>query len=540
MTNKDLHLSPRQICDLEMLMNGAFSPLQGFLNQNDYSSVCNHMRLQTGEIWPIPITLDVSKEFAEQVEINQVIGLRDQEGVLLAKLTIEDKWQPDKILEANLVFGTHDEAHPAVDYLLNKAGDIYLGGKIEKIQLPTHYDYSYHRHTPDELKAIFNKLGWKKIVAFQTRNPLHKAHQELTLRAARELEANLLIHPVVGMTKPGDVDHFTRVRCYEAILKSYPEQTTIMSLLPLAMRMGGPREALWHALIRKNYGCTHFIVGRDHAGPGKDSKGKDFYDPYASQDLVRQYEDEIGIKMAPFQTMQYSTDRSQHIPVNEAKPNETLLDISGTELRRRLKEGLEIPEWFSPSEVINELRKTYPPMKNRGFTVFFTGLSGSGKSTLANALLIKLMEIGTRPVTLLDGDVVRKHLSSELGFSKEHRDLNIKRIGFVASEITKNRGIAICAPIAPYDKTRKEVRKMIEPYGEFIEIYLSTPLKICEQRDRKGLYKLAREGKIKHFTGIDDPYEQPEDSEITIDTQNVSPEEAINKIILFLEKKGLL
>jgi sulfate adenylyltransferase len=496
--------------------------------------------LTNDKIWPIPITLDVSKEIASNFIIGDEIELRDVEGVLLGKLTIESKWIPDKMLEAELVFGTTDEAHPAVNYLFHKAGDVYLGGKVKKVQLPFHYDYAKYRHTPKELRALFANHGWQKIVAFQTRNPLHKAHQELTLRAAKELEANLLIHPVVGMTKPGDIDHFTRVRCYEAILETYPSETTMISLLPLAMRMAGPREALWHAIIRKNYGCTHFIVGRDHAGPGKNSQGKDFYHPYAAQDLVKKYENEVGIKMVPFKNMQYSEDRAQYISENEVQSGETLLNISGTELRRRLQEGLEIPEWFSPPQVIAQLRKSFPPMKNRGFTIFFTGLSGSGKSTLANAILVKLMEIGTRPVTLLDGDIVRKHLSSELGFSKEHRDINVRRIGYVASEITKNRGIAICAPIAPYDRLRKEVREMISQYGVFVEIYLSTKLSVCEARDRKGLYKLARAGKIKNFTGIDDPYEKPKDAEVVLDTGKLSPEEAVNIIMLKLEHLGLI
>lgn len=537
---KSIDLTARQICDLEMILNEGFLPLKGFLNQADYDSVCKGMRLQSGEVWPIPVTLDISKDRAEEINIGDSVKLRDLEGVVLGIINVESLWKPDKKLEADLVFGSSDQAHPAVDYLFNKAGEYYVGGSVKKAQLPLHYDYKKLRHTPRELKVLFEKMGWKKVVAFQTRNPLHRAHQELTLRAARENEANLLIHPVVGMTKPGDIDHHTRVRCYEAIIDSYPQETTMLSLLPLAMRMAGPREALWHAIIRRNYGCTHFIVGRDHAGPGKNSQGEDFYDPYAAQELVRKFEDEIGIKMLPFQMMRYSEDRAQYISADEVKEGENLLDISGTELRRRLREGLDIPEWFSPPEVIKELRKSFPPIKERGFTIFFTGLSGAGKSTLANGLMVKLMEIGTRPVTLLDGDIVRKHLSSELGFSKEHRDINVRRIGYVASEITKNRGIAICAPIAPYNNLRQEVRRMISEYGVFVEVYVSTSLEVCEKRDRKGLYKLAREGKIKQFTGINDPYEKPQNPEITIDTSGLDPEEAINSIILKLENLGLI
>ena len=396
-------------------------------------------------------------------------------------------------------------------YLHRKAGPVYLGGPVTGIQQPVHYDFKARRNTPNELRALFRKLGWRKIVAFQTRNPLHRAHQELTFRAAREAQANLLIHPVVGMTKPGDIDHFTRVRCYEAVLDQYPSSTTELSLLNLAMRMGGPREAVWHGLIRANHGCTHMIVGRDHAGPGKNSKGEDFYGPYDAQELFRQYESEIGVEMVDFKQMVFVQEKAQYEPRDEVEEGMTILDISGTELRRRLQEGLEIPDWFSFPSVVEELRRTKPPRAEQGFTVFFTGFSGSGKSTIANALMVKLMEMGGRPVTLLDGDLVRKNLSSELGFSKEHRDLNIRRIGYVASEITKNGGIAICAPIAPYTATRAAVREDVEAFGAFVEIHVATSIEECERRDRKGLYKLAREGKIKEFTGISDPYEEPDD-----------------------------
>jgi sulfate adenylyltransferase len=533
-------LTPRQICDLELLMNGGFAPLKGFLSEADYEGVVENMRLVDGTLWPMPITLDVTEKFAEGLEPGQDIALRDQEGVILAILSISDKWVPNKAREAEKVFGADDLAHPAVNYLHNTAGPVYLGGPITGIQQPVHYDFKGRRDTPNELRAFFRKLGWRKVVAFQTRNPLHRAHQELTFRAARNAEANLLIHPVVGMTKPGDVDHFTRVRCYEAVLDKYPASTTHLSLLNLAMRMAGPREAVWHAIIRKNHGLTHFIVGRDHAGPGKNSQGKDFYDPYAAQDLVRQYQAEIGIEMVDFKQMVYVQEKAQYFPVDEVPEGSTVLDISGTELRRRLREGLEIPDWFSFPEVVQELRRTSPPRSKQGFTVFFTGLSGSGKSTIANALMVKLMEMGGRPVTLLDGDVVRKHLSSELGFSKEHRDLNIKRIGYVASEITKNGGIAICAPIAPYTATRRAVREMTEAYGAFVEVHVATSLEECERRDRKGLYKLAREGKIKEFTGISDPYEAPEKPELRVDTQDVDVDNCAHQVLLKLESMGLI
>jgi len=533
-------LTARQVCDLELLMNGGFHPLRGFQSEADYTGTVETMRTGDGTLWPIPITLDVSEKFAAGVEPGQDIALRDQEGVILAILSITDKWVPNKANEALKVFGANDPAHPAVNYLHNVAGPVYLGGPVTGIQQPVHYDFKARRDTPNELRAYFRKLGWRRVVAFQTRNPLHRAHQELTFRAAREAQANLLIHPVVGMTRPGDVDHFTRVRCYEAVLDQYPASTTHLSLLNLAMRMAGPREALWHAIIRRNHGLTHFIVGRDHAGPGKNSQGQDFYGPYDAQTLVAAHQAEIGIEMVDFKQMVYVQEKAQYYPVDEVPEGSTVLDISGTELRRRLREGLEIPDWFSFPQVVAELRRTSPARSRQGFTVFFTGLSGSGKSTIANALMVKLMEMGGRPVTLLDGDVVRKHLSSELGFSREHRDINIKRIGYVASEITKNGGIAICAPIAPYAATRRAVREMIEQYGAFIEVHVATAIEECERRDRKGLYKLAREGKIKEFTGISDPYEAPVTPELRLDTESVEVDHCAHQVILKLEQMGLI
>ena len=533
-------LTARQVCDLELLMNGGFNPLKGFQSEADYISTVETMRTADGALWPIPVTLDVSEKFAEGVAPGQDIALRDQEGVILAILSVTDKWVPNKANEALKVFGADDLAHPAVNYLHNVAGPVYLGGPVTGIQQPVHYDFKARRDTPNELRAYFRKLGWQRVVAFQTRNPLHRAHQELTFRAAREAQANLLIHPVVGMTKPGDVDHFTRVRCYEAVLDQYPASTTHLSLLNLAMRMAGPREALWHAIIRRNHGLTHFIVGRDHAGPGKNSQGQDFYGPYDAQTLVAEHQAEIGIEMVDFKQMVYVQEKAQYYPVDEVPAGSTVLDISGTELRRRLREGLEIPDWFSFPQVVTELRRTSPARSKQGFTVFFTGLSGSGKSTIANALMVKLMEMGGRPVTLLDGDVVRKHLSSELGFSKEHRDINIKRIGYVASEITKNGGIAICAPIAPYTATRRAVREMVEQYGAFIEVHIATSIEECERRDRKGLYKLAREGKIKEFTGISDPYEAPTTPELRLDTESVEVDHCAHQVILKLEQMGLI
>ena len=534
-------LTPRQICDLEMLLNGGFSPLTGFMNRKDYESVCGKMRLSNGLLWPMPITLDVSEAFAKKLQPGSTrIALRDAEGVMIAILHVEDVWQPDRQAEAESVFGTTSQVHPGVGYLMNRSHPWYVGGRLEGLQLPGHYDFKVLRLTPAELRADFANMGWRRVVAFQTRNPMHRAHVELTFRAARQVEASLLIHPVVGMTKPGDVDYFTRVRCYQLLVGKYPAGTAKLALVPFAMRMGGPREAIWHALIRKNYGCTHLIIGRDHAGPGKDSAGKPFYGPYEAQELFAKYEAEIGVTQVPFQMMVYLEDRDKYFPANEVPEGSRVLDLSGTELRNRLNEGREIPHWFTYPEVAAELRRTFPPRHRQGLTIFFSGLSGAGKSTIANVLMTKFLEMGGRPVTLLDGDLVRKHLSSELGFSKEHRDINIRRIGYVASEITKNGGIAICAPIAPYDSTRRDVRAMIEPVGGFILVHLSTSVEVCEQRDRKGLYAKARAGILKEFTGISDPYEMPTDAEVTINTAELTPEEAAQEIVLHLEREGFI
>jgi sulfate adenylyltransferase len=534
-------LTARQICDLELLMSGGFSPLRGFMTRADYEGVCQNMRLARGVLWPIPITLDVSEAFAKSLQPgSSKVALRDPEGVMLAVLHVEEIWQPDREAEAQSVFNTTSTVHPGVGYLLKQSNPWYVGGRVEGLQMPSHYDFRALRLAPAELRAEFARLGWRRAVAFQTRNPMHRAHVELTFRAAKQVEANLLIHPSVGMTKPGDVDYFTRSRCYQLLLSKFPAGTAKLAMLPLAMRMGGPREAIWHALIRKNHGCTHFIVGRDHAGPGNDSDGKPFYGPYDAQELFKKHQADIGVAMVPFQMMVYLEDQDRYVPDNEVPAGARVLNISGTELRRRLNEGSEIPTWFTYPEVVQELRRSFPPRHKQGVTIFFTGLSGSGKSTIANVLMTKFLETGGRPVTLLDGDLVRKHLSSELGFSKEHRDINIRRIGYVASEITKNGGIAICAPIAPYDATRKHVRGLIDPVGGFILVHVATPIETCEERDRKGLYAKARAGILKEFTGISDPYEAPTDAEVTINTADLSPEESAQEIILHLEREGFI
>ncbi|KAI9025317.1 sulfate adenylyltransferase [Phycomyces nitens] len=542
-TLPSLVLTDRQLCDLELILNGGFSPLEGFLNQKDYNSVVKDIRLANGVLWSMPITLDVSQKEITDLKIapKQRITLLDSRDYEpLAILTVEDVYKPDKSFEAKNVFGADDSAHPAVHYLHTIAKDFYVGGSLQAVQPLSHYDYVSNRYTPSELRAHFKKLQWTRVVAFQTRNPMHRAHRELTVRAARQRKAHLLIHPVVGLTKPGDIDHYTRVRVYKALMPKYPNGMAELSLLPLAMRMGGPREAVWHALIRKNHGVTHFIVGRDHAGPGKNSQGVDFYGPYDAQELCEKYKSEIGIEIVPFQMVTYCPDSDEYLPADEVPEGIKTLNISGTELRRRLKTGLPIPEWFSYPEVVRVLRQSHPPRDQQGFTVFFTGLHASGKNAIARALQVSLNQESTRSVSLLLGENVRQELSSELGFSKRDRDTNIARQAFVAGELTRAGAAAIVAPIAPYDDARQKARKEIEKYGGFYLIHVATPLAECERLDRDGVYERARKGEIKEFTGINDPYEQPKNADLTVDITKQSIAQAVHEIILLLEKDGYI
>lgn len=533
-------LSRRSVCDIELIMNGGFAPLNGFMNKADYESVLHYMQLADKTLWPMPITLDVDKKFAESIETGESIALRDTEGLLLAILEVNDIWKANKQSEALAIYKTLDESHPGVFTLMHKTHPYYVGGKIISIALPNHYDFKHLRKTPAQLREIFNQRGWNRIVGFQTRNPMHRAHQELTLRAMQHVDANLLLHPAVGETKPGDIDYYLRVRCYEHVLPAYPDHSCELSLLPLAMRMAGPREALWHAIIRKNYGCTHFIVGRDHAGPGKSRSGHDFYSPYEAQTLALQHQADIGIEIVPFYEMAYSKKKSRYYPVNEFPKDETPATISGTELRERLQNNQDIPEWFSFPKVIAELRKAYPLRHQQGFTVFFTGLPSAGKSTLANGLMLRLREMTGRQISLLDGDEIRTHLSKGLGFDKADREINIARVGYVAREVTRHGGIAICALVAPYMESRNLVRDMIGAVGGFIETYVCTSLEICETRDRKGMYKQARSGKISQFTGVSDPYEPPVSPEIMIDTATRSPEEAVEEMLEMIKLLGYI
>ncbi len=530
-------LTPRQLCDLELLASGAFSPLRGFLGAADHESVCERMRLADGTLWPIPVTLDVAGELASELEPGIQLGLRDEEGVLRAALDVTEVYVPDRLAEAQAVYGTTDPAHIGVAALL-RGHPFYVAGALEVVAAPEHYDHHALRHTPAQLRAEFADRGWHRVVAFNTRNPMHRAHVELTRRAAAEADAALLIHPVVGVTAPGDVDHFTRVRCYEAVLPTYPDGAAMLSLLPLAMRMAGPREALWHAIIRQNHGATHFVVGRDHAGPGARQDGTPFYDPYAAQALLAKHARELDIVPLPYEELFYSPVKGTFVAADEIPAGTPALSISGSEQRRRLAAGEELPEWFTAPEIAAELARTYPPRPKQGFTILFTGLSGAGKSTVANVVRVKLREHGQRPVTLLDGDVIRHHLSSELGFSREHRDLNVRRVGFVASEITRNGGAALCALIAPFAGPRLEVRQMIESVGGFVLVHVATGIEVCEQRDRKGLYAKARSGALAGFTGVSDPYEAPTDAEIVVDTAEESAEDAAERIVEYLRAQG--
>ena len=534
-----ISLNQRQLCDLELLLCGAFSPLTGFMVQEAYESVINQLCLPDGTLWSIPLTIDVPAAQAEKIEPGQQLALLDDEGFMLAVLTVADKWQPDKRREANEIYGTTSTEHPGVRYLLEQVHDTYIGGEVTGIQMPIHNDFETLRDTPQELRHLFTRLGWQNVVGFHTCKPMHRLHREITLQAAKEAQANILLHPSVGMTKPGDLHYYARVHCYQAIRHHYPHSMAVLSLLPSAVRMAGPREVLLNAIIRQNYGCSHYIVGPQHAEPpGVRDDGPCFYPRYAAQKMMEAHQHELKIRMVPVREMSYLPDAGTFKP--DDRQGKQGVRFTDRDLRQHLEQGLDVPAWFSYPDVLSALRKVYPPRSKKGITLFFTGLSGSGKSTLAKILYARFIEEGGRPVTLLDGDVVRLNLSSELGFSREHRNINVRRIGFVASEITKNGGIAICAPIAPYTAMRRDVRETIEQHGAFIEIHVATPLDVCEGRDRKGLYAKAREGVIPEFTGISDPYDVPEHPEIRIDTTGKSPMQAVQEIMLYLLREGYI
>ncbi|KAJ1869958.1 Sulfate adenylyltransferase [Coemansia sp. RSA 1722] len=536
-------LTDRQLCDLELILNGGFSPLEGFLTQAEYEGVVHSSRLPDGTLWTMPIYLDIDSAELSRLDVaaGSRLALRDpRDDQPLAIITVSDLYKADPAVEAEKVYGANDQAHPAVHYLFNQTRDTYVGGRVQAINAPQHYDYVSIRRSPAEVRALFRKLNWTRVVAFQTRNPMHRAHRELTVRAARTRHANVLIQPVVGLTKPGDIDHFTRVRVYQAIMAKYPNGMAQLSLLPLAMRMGGPREAVWHAIIRKNFGATHFIVGRDHAGPGSNSQGQDFYGPYEAQELVIKYKDELDIEMVPFQMLTYLPDTDEYQPINEVPEGVKTLNISGTELRRRLKTGAPIPEWFSYPEVVRILREANPPRDTQGFTVLLTGLHASGKEAIARALQVALNQEGGRSVSLLLGETIRQELSSELGYTKRERDINVTRIGFVAAELTRAGAACIAAPIAPYEAARNLVKQQVSKAGGFYLVHVATPLEQCIKNDRAGVYKRAIAGEIKGFTGIDDVYETPASPDLVVDTTKTSTSQIVHEIILLLERDGYI
>ena len=532
-----LQLSSRSMCDIELLATGGFSPLDRFMGKADYVRVLEEMRLENGTLFPIPITLPTAA--SQSIDVGKDIALRSPRNDLIGIMTVEEAFEWNASKEASLVLGTTDTRHPLVAEMASW-GPLCISGPLKVLNLPKHYDFSDLRSTPAEIRSVLRLLGYKNVVAFQTRNPIHRAHEELTKRAAREVGGALLIHPVVGMTKPGDVDHYTRVRSYKKLVERYYDRSrTVLSLLPLAMRMAGPREAVWHAIIRRNHGANHLIVGRDHAGPGNDSSGRSFYGPYDAQELLRQVGSEIGVKMVPFQEIVYLPDEDRFEERHQVAAGTRVATLSGTQVRDEyLGSGKRLPKWFTRPETAAILTEISLPMHQQGFCVWFTGLSGAGKSTIAEILAILLMEHG-RQITMLDGDVVRTHLSKGLGFSKEDRDANILRIGFVASEIVRHHGVVICAAVSPYRATRNECREMVGNH-RFVEIFVDTPLEVCEQRDIKGMYAKARRQEIKGFTGIDDPYEEPLSPEIRMTTTHCAPEHNARQILEYLFARRFL
>ncbi len=533
-------ITMRNLCDLELLATGGFSPLTTFMGKADYERVLREMRLADGTLWPLPITLTVDPK--ELPTVGDDIVLRNTNNDVIAIMTLDEVYHWDAETEAALAYGTTDSKHPMVSEM-QRWNKVCISGPLKVINLPKYYDFVNLRCSPAQVREKLEQMGHDNVVAFQTRNPLHRIHEELTKRAAERVKGSLLVHPTVGMTKPGDVDHYTRVRTYKALVDNhYDRNSTMLSLLPLAMRMAGPKEALLHSIIRRNHGANYFIVGRDHAGPGNDSTGKPFYGPYDAQEFMTKYEAELGVKMVPFEMLVYLPDEERYVEEKDVPKGAKPLNISGTQVRDDyLAKGKLLPGWFTRPETAEILREMYPARHKQGFCIWFTGLSGSGKSATTQVLTSLLLERG-KEIAILDGDVVRTHLSKGLGFSKEDRDTNILRIGFVAGEIVHASGAVICAAISPYRSTRAEARKMV---GEnFVEVYMDTPVEVCEERDVKGLYAKARQAMVDGhpmgFTGVDDPYEPPISPEITLKGYGASPEQNAYIILKYLEDQGYL
>ncbi|OIQ51390.1 putative bifunctional SAT/APS kinase [Pseudodesulfovibrio hydrargyri] len=527
---KSVNLNPCQLCDLEMLLNRAFHPLDGYLGRKDYESVLSDMRLSDGTLWPLPICLGVSAEFAANLEEGECVAVRDAEGFMLAVLTVSDIWKPDLAAEARAIHGPEARREPVDACCCGLGEPWYIGGRVEGVSYPQRYDFTDIRLTPAEVRRSFAQKGRRKVMAVQAGRPLHRADRAMLEEIAREQGVDLLLSPQLRPSMYFSVDHFSLVRSFRQFTETFPRSMASLNLTPWFERRMGPRGALLRAVVNRNYGCTHMLVWDGaKAEPRRNILSEDYE---AHIRWLADHREETGIVSVAEHCMVLDPASGKYVRsetgVRCANDHNAVVDL--------LTRGEPVPEWMSFPGVLEELSRTYKPRWKQGITLFLTGLSGAGKSTLAKVLFVKLLELNSRPVTLLDGDIVRTNLSSELSFSREHRNLNVTRIGFVASEIVKNGGVAICAPIAPYAESRRQAREAVEEYGGFVEIHVSTPLAACERRDRKGIYAKARAGIIKGMTGVDDPYVEPENPELRIDTSELSPDEAAHEVLLYLRE----
>jgi sulfate adenylyltransferase len=532
-----IQLSPRSLSDLELLATGALSPLDRFMGRADYLRVVEDMRLDSGLVFPIPVTLPVGdtpglREGAE-------VALRTPHNDVVALMRIEEMWAWDLAREARHVLGTTDVRHPVVTEM-HGWGRTCVSGPLTVLSLPKHHDFSDLRHTPGEVRAALAARGSGRMVAFEASHPLHRADEEMTKRAAGQIGGTLLIHPAVGLNQPGDVEYYARVRSYRLLIaRHYDPSRTLLNLVPLATRMAGPREALWHAIVHRNHGATHLIVGRDYADPAVGAGGQLFYGPHEAQAQLERHEGELGVTMVPAGDLVYLPREDRYEETSRVPAGVETATLSAAEVRDDyLAKGRPLPAWFTRPETAVILSQVSPPRASQGFCLWFTGLSGAGKSSIAEAVMVMLLERG-RAVTVLDGDVVRTHLSRGLGFSKEDRDTNIRRIGFVAMEIVRHNGAVICAAVSPYEATRNECRAMVGN-DRFVLVHVDTPIEVCEQRDTKGMYARARRGEIRGFTGIDDPYERPANPDMVLTTTECTPEDNARAVVAHLVKLGFL